>query len=97
MVKLQTIQVLMHQFKIPRMIEVSSYAPSSLHGVEASNLFSEPNSEHLFKKIGHFTLDDNTASGFKARELKTVYVDVTCQYLKLSLQKPYSNEKNIFN
>ena len=51
----------------------------------------------FFKKAGHFTLDDNSSSGFKARELKTVYIDVNCQYVKLSLQKSYPNEKNIFN
>jgi centrosomal protein CEP104 len=97
MVKLQVLQVLMHQYKIPKIIEVFAYSPHNSQGVEASQLLSDPNNEVYFKKVGHFTLDDNSASGFKARELKTVYIDVACQYLKLSLQKCYSNEKNIFN
>ena len=32
-----------------------------------------------------------------ARELKTVYIDCSCQYLKLSMQKCFPNDKNIFN
>jgi len=37
----------------------------------------------MFKKLGHFVLDDNQANGFLSRELKTVFVDITCQYFKI--------------
>jgi len=86
----------MHQYKIPKIIEVLTYSPQG-GTVESSQLLSDPNEHMFFKKAGHFTLDDNSSSGFKARELKTVYIDVNCQYVKLSLQKSYPNEKNIFN
>ena len=86
----------MHQFKIPKVIEVFYFAPISIYRLEASQLLSESNNQ-FFNKVCHFTLDDNSASSYKARELKTVYLDFNCQYLKLSMQKCYSNDKNMFN
>ena len=76
---------------------MSYYTPPTMGNIEASHLLSHSNQQQFFKKVGHFTLDDNHGSYFTARELKTVYLDCTCQYLKLSLQKSYHNEKNIFN
>lgn len=75
MVKLQSIQILMHQYKIPRMIEVSCYTPPGVHAVHNEHLVSSGKANDFFKKIGHFTLEDNSATSFKARELKTVYIN----------------------
>jgi centrosomal protein CEP104 len=42
-------------------------------------------------------LDENIRTNYQARELKTVYVDEKCQYLKLVLHKNHLNNLNIFN
>ena len=47
--------------------------------------------------MGKFSLKDNAASNYKARELKTVYIDCTCQYLKLLLERAHTNKFNLFN
>ena len=52
----------------------------------------------LFRKLGHFTLDDNSRfNNQKSRELKTVYIDVTAQYIKLVLNRNHKNHENPFN
>ena len=50
-----------------------------------------------YAKIGYFHFDDNQSSDFQAREMKSVFVDVTTQYLKLVLYQPYQNKMNIFD
>lgn len=47
-----------------------------------------------FKRLGYFALDSNEKSQFQARELKSVYVDVTGRYVKFLLNKNYENQLN---
>jgi centrosomal protein CEP104 len=37
------------------------------------------------------------ATDYQAREMKSVFVDVTTQYLKLVLYQPYANRLNLFD
>lgn len=38
-----------------------------------------------FIKIGYYSFEDNQTSGYRARELKTVHLDIYCQYMKFVL------------
>jgi centrosomal protein CEP104 len=49
-----------------------------------------------FKKIGYLALDSNERSSFKARELKSVYVDYLINAIKISLHRCHSNVHNTF-
>jgi centrosomal protein CEP104 len=89
------VQLLIHQLKIPSQIELFTYAPDNLQG--AGSMLSLENPSISFKRLGHFSLDDNVKTNYQARELKTVYVDAHCQYLKLILHKNHVNHVNIFN
>lgn len=42
------------------------------------------------------SLDDNSKTDFKARELKSVHVKATGLYLKLLIHKPHGNHLNIY-
>ena len=48
-------------------------------------------------RLGSFKLQDNSSTQFKARELKSVFVESECRYLKLVLYKPHPNTKNLFS
>jgi centrosomal protein CEP104 len=50
-----------------------------------------------FVRLGHFSLDDNMRTNYQARELKTVYLEQYCQYLKIVMNKCHLNNFNIFN
>ena len=47
--------------------------------------------------LGHFSLKDNATTQYKSRELKSVYIDAECRYLKLVMHKNFKNSLNIFN
>ena len=51
----------------------------------------------MFRKIGHFSIDDNMKSNLQTRELKTVYIECSCQYLLLRMVKCHANSENRFN
>ena len=57
-----------------------------------------PNNQNIsFARLGHFSLDDNIRTNYQARELKTVYLEQYCQYLKIVIHKNHLNSLNIFN
>ena len=43
------------------------------------------------------SLDDNARTEYKARELKSVFLDATATFLKLVLHKGHTNPHNLFN
>lgn len=65
------------------------------HGL--SQLVTPANSGLIFRRLGHFSLDNNEQSGYQSRELKTVHLGVTCQYFKLVMHKSHDNSYNLFN
>ena len=91
-VKLQALQLLSHQCKIASKVEIfAHYNPNSFDqgGMGLMNLH--------FRKLGYFLLSPNEQSGFQARELKTVYLNAPCQFLKVVFHHPHANSYNIFN
>ena len=88
-VKLKQLQFLSHQSKISSKIELFMALPNlKVQG---------PDSELKFKKLGYLSLDSNERSGYQSRELKTVYIDAPCLYLKIVLNKCHLNKFNLFN
>jgi centrosomal protein CEP104 len=85
-----------HQNKIPSRIELYAYAPD-FTSLGAANLVSPNNQNISFARLGHFSLDDNIRTNYQARELKTVYLEQYCQYLKIVIHKNHLNSLNIFN
>lgn len=88
-VHLRQVQFLSHQSKIATKIELFTALP--------------PEGQHCkletaqFKRLGYLSLDSNERSQFQARELKSVYVDVSAQFLKVVLHKCHVNRYNIVN
>ena len=84
---LTQIQFLIHEKKIPSLIELYIWNPKN----EALM------STVQYQRLGHFTLSDNTKNNYKSRELKSVFLDHKCKYLKISFEKPFFNKFNPFN
>ena len=83
-VKIEQMQILSHQSKITTKIEISIG--------EGENY-----DDAKFKRLGSLCLDDNERSGYRARELKSVYLDAKGKFLKLTLHKCYINKFNLYN
>mmetsp|Transcript_7397 Transcript_7397/g.16231 ORF Transcript_7397/g.16231 Transcript_7397/m.16231 type:complete len:960 (+) Transcript_7397:101-2980(+) len=88
-VHLRQVQFLSHQSKIATKIELYTAlpAPGQNQRYETAQ----------FKRLGYFSLDNNERSQFQARELKSVYVDVSVQFLRIMLHKCHVNRFNIVN
>lgn len=89
-VHLRQIQFLSHQSKIATKIELFTALPNK---DGPSSTFGSVK----FTRLGYLSLDSNERSQFQARELKSVYVDVTAQYLKILLHKCHINKYNLVN
>ncbi|KAJ3128714.1 hypothetical protein HK098_003706 [Nowakowskiella sp. JEL0407] len=50
-----------------------------------------------YTKLGFVTLNDNSQTGYKARELKSVHVDAEGTYLRISISKCHINALNLYN
>eukprot|EP01138_Halocafeteria_seosinensis_P001794 gb/GECG01001837.1/.p1 GENE.gb/GECG01001837.1/~~gb/GECG01001837.1/.p1 ORF type:complete len:831 (+),score=125.56 gb/GECG01001837.1/:1-2493(+) len=83
-VELTQVQLLSHQSKIATKIEL--YIG---HGPDYYNA--------KFKRLGYLSLDSNERSNYKARELKSVYIQAKGSFLKLLIHQCHSNPHNLYN
>mgnify|MGYP001354794080 CR=1 FL=1 len=83
-VRVQQVQFLSHQSKISTKLEIFVGKGETL--VDCT-----------FKRLGYMSLDNNERSGHRARELKSVYVDAQCSFMKIRLHKCYINKFNLYN
>ncbi|KAK2526892.1 Cep104 [Columba livia] len=86
--RIRKLQLLAHQYMISSKIEF--YIGESLPAYFA------PYQSERFHRLGYVPLSDNEKTDFKARELKSVYMDAVGQYLKLIFHKNYVNKYNLY-
>lgn len=84
LVQLSQIQLLSHQSKISRKIEIFVGKGSSYESA-------------TYKRLGYLSLDSNERSSYQARELKTVYVNHFGNYMKLIVNENHVNSLNLYN
>ncbi|KAM3922310.1 centrosomal protein of 104 kDa [Leptodactylus fuscus] len=87
--RIRKLQLLAHQYMISSKIEF--YISESLPE------YFTPYQTERFRRLGYVALSDNEKTSYKARELKSVYVDAVGQYLKLIFHKNYTNRYNLYN
>ncbi|KAF7237592.1 hypothetical protein EYD10_15726 [Varanus komodoensis] len=87
--RIRKLQLLAHQYMISSKIEfyISENLPE----------YFAPYKSERFRRLGYVSLSDNEKTGYKARELKSVYVDAVGQYLKLTFHKNYVNRYNLYS
>ncbi|NXQ28602.1 CE104 protein, partial [Alaudala cheleensis] len=86
--RIRKLQLLAHQYMIASKIEF--YISESLPEYFA------PYQAERFQRLGYVPLSDNEKTDFRARELKSVYMDAVGQYLKLIFHKNYVNKYNLY-
>ena len=87
---IQQLQLLSHQSKISSKIEI--FLGNDNHNNNNSNYQNA-----TFFRLGSLGLDANERSSFQARELKTVYIDRPCKYIRLIIHHCHVNKFNLFN
>jgi centrosomal protein CEP104 len=92
-VTIDSLRILANENKISSCIDVYVADPSLQ---EEQTGVCNPYSKSVFKRLGHIRFSTNAASGYRARELKTVGLQRRCTYLKLVLRNPHMNSFNVF-
>ena len=82
-VRVNQLQVLSHSTKIAKRIEFLIGQGSDYENTS-------------FRSLGYISLDDNARSEFKARELKSVHLDDTGNFMKLIIHAPHTNKYNLY-
>lgn len=90
-VRLRQLNILINEKKIPSMIEFYYFYP------QTSDDYYTNYKKLLFDKVGYVRMDTNSRTNYKARELRKVFIDLPCLYIKLVIHKNYVNKFNIFN
>uniref|UniRef100_A0A670ZIQ0 Centrosomal protein of 104 kDa n=1 Tax=Pseudonaja textilis TaxID=8673 RepID=A0A670ZIQ0_PSETE len=87
--RIRKLQLLAHQYMISSKIEffISENLPD----------YFAPYKTEQFQRLGYVSLSDNEKTNYRARELKSVYVDAVGQYLKLTFHKNYANRYNLYS
>ncbi|XP_066463391.1 centrosomal protein of 104 kDa isoform X2 [Eleutherodactylus coqui] len=87
--RIRKLQLLAHQYMISSKIEF--YISESLPE------YFTPYQTERFHRLGYVALSDNEKTSYKARELKSVYVNAVGQYLKVIFHNNYTNRYNLYN
>ena len=111
--EIKQIQILSHQSKIASKIEIWVASDSRLtwkYALKAAANRDEAHSYHsinhntsqywkkvTWKRLGYLSLDKNERSNWKARELKSVYIDTKANLIKFALHESHINTINLFN
>lgn len=89
---LKQVNVISHENKISSQIELLTYYPKLYEAYNTKDL-----DNIAFESLGYVKMNSNERSQFKARELKKIYLNNPCMYLKLLIHKNYLNRLNVFN
>ena len=98
-VNIKQINILIHEKKIPTVIEFVNCLPKNLNPSNPENSSRNHNKNDVYyknKKIGFIRLSPNIDSNYKSRELRKIHVNIFTKRLKLIVHKNYSNSYNIF-
>lgn len=88
---LKQIHILIHEKNIPSKINFYVYNPKN------SSEYPKNYKRLKYEYAGYISLDSNTRTNYKARELRRVTVDFNCLFVKLELFRNYINRYNVFN
>ena len=89
-VTIKQMQFLSHHYRIASKIEILTYLPEIWDPTSNNNNIK-------FRKLGYLTFDKNETTNYKARELKSIFLDAPCSYIKFILHKNHPNRFNVFN
>ena len=87
-VNLREIHIVSHEKRISQKIVFSIFCPQ----------LDDPDfSKVVFQEIGYINFNPNLASNYQTRELKKIFLDKKCLFLRMELDPNYINEYNPFH
>ncbi|KAJ3038507.1 hypothetical protein HK097_003154, partial [Rhizophlyctis rosea] len=98
--QIRKIQLLSHHYKIATRIDLEIGRNVLVTGNGDSGKAVTPQKDGAgieFTRLGYVMLDDNVKTGYKARELKTIHIDIEGEYVKFIFDKCHVNPLNLYN
>ena len=89
-VNLRLINIISHEKKISEKISLYSFCPQK-------DIFIPDSNGLNFENIGFINFNQNFASNYQVRELKRIFINLKCLYLKFLLDKNYINDYNPYH
>ena len=90
-IRLRQLNLLLHQHRIPSKIDIFHFFPKCYDD------FHKDYNSLTYEKIGYVVPSNNMKSNYRSRELKKIFLNANCLYLKLVFHKCYINIYNTFN
>ncbi|EDV23945.1 uncharacterized protein TRIADDRAFT_57690 [Trichoplax adhaerens] len=87
-IQLSKVQFLSHHFLIASKVELF---------IGGSGNDNYPWHSSSYTRLGYITLSDNATTGYKARELKSVFLEGDARFIKILLHKNHVNKYNLYN
>ena len=95
--RIKKIQLLVHEFKIPRRVEFFAGIQDQSNSLKLNNLSQDNKPKIDFQKLGFIDLNDNSSNYYRSMELKSIHIDFEATHLKIVFQKNYINCLNLYN
>ena len=98
-VNIRQLNILINESKIPKKIELINCIPIGkrnkllINGDKNMKLIP---SEFMYENIGYINFSSNAENQYKLRELRKIYINVNCEYLKFKIHQNHSNDLNMF-
>ena len=98
-VNIRQLNILINESKIPKKIELINCIPVGrnnkilINGDKDIKLIP---SEFMYENIGYINFSSNAENNYKLRELRKIYINVNCEYLKFKIHQNHNNDLNIF-
>ncbi|CEP16010.1 hypothetical protein [Parasitella parasitica] len=101
--RISKVQILSHHFKIATRIDVyigvlkdpkdvlEEFAPDTPPSEDEDNMLVE------FTKLGHVCFDNNARAQYRARELKSIKINVDGEFVRLVIRNCHRNRLNTYN
>ena len=88
--ELKQVQFLSHNIKISKRIDLLYFSGDGY-------CYGDDVRKFKFHKLGFVSLASNENTGFSVRELKSVYVEAKCEFLKIVFHEPFRIKFNKFS
>ena len=89
---IEKLDLIAHEMLIPRQVDIYINNPSS----STKDSINNDVDTIVWKRLGHINFASPDSRECAARELKGVFLDVDCKFLRLDLQRPHISRNNLF-
>ena len=87
-VNINQIHIISHEKRISQKISFSVFCPQ---------LDNPDFSKVIFQEIGYINFNQNMASNYQVRELKKIFLNIKCLFLRMELDQNYINDYNPYH